>query len=131
MVTAEINKAPEEIAVKLRGVIKGIKLEELVIDEEARNLADKYVMQEVIPVKYANDAIHIAVASVNELDVIVSWNFEHMVKHKTRVAVIGINTFMGYKSIDICSPQEVSEQCITSLKQCVKYMKSGKECTKR
>ncbi|MFQ5835442.1 MAG: hypothetical protein ACE5HR_05940 [bacterium] len=72
-------------------------------------LANKYIVEGVIPVKYGNDATHIAVASVNDLDVVVSWNFEHIVKHKTRIEVIGINTFMGYKAIDLCTPREVIE----------------------
>ena len=109
LVIAEINKAPQEIAVRLRDVIKSIELEELNVNEEVESLAEKYIEQNVIPTKYANDAIHIAVASVNGLDVVVSWNFEHMVKHKTRVEVMGINTFIGYKAIDICPPQEVVE----------------------
>ena len=43
------------------------------------------------------------------MDVIVSWNFEHMVKLKTKREVVGINLFMGYKEIDIYSPWEVVE----------------------
>lgn len=109
LVSAEIEKASRELAIKLRSVIKEIVLEELLVDEEVNALADKYIEQRIIPVKYANDAMHIAVASVNDLDIVVSWNFEHMVKHKTRVEVAGINTFMGYRSIDICSPEEVVE----------------------
>ena len=54
-----------------------------------------------------DDALHIAVASVNNLDVIVNWNFTHIVKLKTRREVAVINTLMGYKPIEICSPQEV------------------------
>ena len=56
-----------------------------------------------------DDALHIAVASVNNLDVIVNWNFTHIVKLKTRREVAVINTLMGYKPIEICSPQEVVE----------------------
>lgn len=45
----------------------------------------------------------------NELDILVSWNFKHLVKHKTRVEVTGVNTLLGYKNIDICAPWEVIE----------------------
>ncbi|MFH1824220.1 MAG: type II toxin-antitoxin system VapC family toxin [Candidatus Firestonebacteria bacterium] len=107
LVTAEIDKAPKEIAEKLRSVIQKLSPEELAITEEAEILADKYIEQGIIPIKYANDAAHIAIASVSDLDIVLSWNFEHMVKHKTRVEVMGVNTFMGYKTIDICTPQEV------------------------
>ena len=106
-VIAEIDKAPEEIAVKLRDVIKQLNPEELAITQETQTLADKYIEERIIPAKYKGDALHIAAASVNDLDIIISWNFEHIVKHKTRVEVAGINILMGYKSIDICTPQEV------------------------
>lgn len=79
------------------------------VNEEVEILADEYIKRGIIPVKYGPDAVHIAVATINNLDVVVSWNLEHMVKHKTRVEVMGINTFMGYRGIDICSPREVVE----------------------
>jgi hypothetical protein len=63
----------------------------------------------MIPAREFDDAAHIAVASVHNLDVIVSWNFEHMVKFKTRREVQGINALMGYKAIEICSPLEMVE----------------------
>jgi len=57
--------------------------------------------------KYRDDALHIAVAVVNDLDVVVSWNFKHIVKLKTRMEANGINKMLGYKEIEICSPEEV------------------------
>ena len=63
--------------------------------------------EEIIPRKYREDALHIAMAAVYEYDVVVSWNFEHMVKVKTRREVQGVNIMMGYKSIDIATPAEV------------------------
>ncbi|MFH1776106.1 MAG: type II toxin-antitoxin system VapC family toxin [Candidatus Omnitrophota bacterium] len=107
IVMLEVNEAPEEIANKLKAVIKNLDPEELIAEQEVYELANKYIEQGVIPVKYDDDALHIAVASVNELDVIVSWNFEHIVKFKTKREVVGINTLMGYKPIEIYSPQEV------------------------
>ena len=56
-----------------------------------------------------DDAHHIAIASVNGIDAILSWNFEHIVKLKTKREVVGINMFMGYGPIDIYSPLEVVE----------------------
>jgi len=59
--------------------------------------------------KYEDDALHIAIASVNNLDVIVSWNYKHIVKLKTKREVTGINALLGYKEIEIYSPLEVIE----------------------
>lgn len=109
VVIFEIKRADKERAEQLAKVIKDINPEQLVIDDEVRVLASKYMEEGVIPAKYENDAIHIAVASVNNLDLIVSWNFEHIVKFKTKKEVTGINSFMGYKDIEIYSPREVVE----------------------
>lgn len=109
VVLREINRAPQAKAVKLRDCIKKVNPEELILDDNILSLAQEYIEKGVIPAKYEDDALHIAVASVNNLDVIVSWNFTHIVKLKTRREVSGINTLMGYKSIEICSPQEVIE----------------------
>ena len=77
------------------------------IDEEIRELADRYIFERIIPEKYRNDALHIATAVVNDLDVVVSWNLEHIVKLKTKLGVEGINRLLGYKVIEIVTPEEV------------------------
>lgn len=107
VVLREINRAPEQRAVELRSCINKIDSEHLVLDDNVLALAKEYVEKGVIPYKYEDDALHIAFASVNNLDVIVSWNFSHIVKLKTKREVAGINTMMGYKTIEICSPEEV------------------------
>lgn len=92
---------------ELRDCVKKINPEQLTLDDNVAALAKEYIEKEVIPSKYEDDALHIAFASVNNLDVIVSWNFTHIVKLKTKREVSGINAMMGYKSIEICSPEEV------------------------
>lgn len=109
VVTEEINEAPEEIAVRLRDIIKPLELTEIEIDEEVRQLADRYIEEGIIPLKYRDDALHIAAASVNNIDIIVSWNFEHIVKFKTKREVLAANTLLGYRGIEIYSPWEVVE----------------------
>ncbi len=81
----------------------------LAVDEEVDRVADKYIEEGIIPAVYRDDALHIALTSVKGLDVLVSWNFRHLVKHKTRIEVTGVNTLLGYKAIDICTPWEVIE----------------------
>lgn len=107
MAILEINRAPQEIAEKLWNIIRDLNPEELALNDEVEALADKYIEEGIIPAKYRNDALHIAAATINGLDVIVSWNFEHIVKLKTKREVAGINVFMGYREIDIYSPLEV------------------------
>jgi predicted nucleic acid-binding protein len=109
IVVLEISRAPAEIAMKLREVINSVNLIELPVDENSQLLAKKYIEQGIIPAKYEDDALHIAIASVNNLDVIVSWNYKHIVKLKTKKEVTGINALLGYKEIEIYSPLEVIE----------------------
>ncbi|CAG1021693.1 hypothetical protein DOJK_01176 [Patescibacteria group bacterium] len=82
---------------------------ELEFDSECYELAYEYVKRRIIPKKYEDDAFHMAVASVNDLDAIISWNFKHIVKLKTKREVSGTNLLMGYKEIEIYSPMKVIE----------------------
>lgn len=75
--------------------------------DEAVRLAKIYAAESIVPEKYIADAYHIAVASVNELDVIVSWNFKHIVKMKTIKLTESVNLKQGYKKMMIHSPTEV------------------------
>jgi hypothetical protein len=74
---------------------------------ECYELASEYIKKGIIPLRYEDDAFHIAVVSVNNVDAIISWNFKHIVKLKTKKEVLGVNTLMGYKEIEIYSPLEV------------------------
>jgi hypothetical protein len=77
--------------------------------DEAARLADIYVAEGIIPQKYRADALHIAIAAVNNLDMIVSMNFKHIVKRKTILSTGKINLLNGYRAIEIYSPMEVVE----------------------
>src|SRR3972149_2618404 len=48
------------------------------IDDEARTLAEKIVAGRGIPAEYPEDALHIAVAAVNGIEVVVTWNYAHL-----------------------------------------------------
>jgi hypothetical protein len=72
--------------------------------EEIRILAQEYVIRGIIPIKYVEDAIHLAVTTINDLDILLSWNFNHMVKLKTKREVNSTNILLGYHSIEIIEP---------------------------
>jgi len=74
---------------------------------EVNQLAEEYIKNGIIPVRYIPDALHIAYAVVGDLDIVVSWNFAHLVRSKTRNEVAAVNLLQGYKQIEICSPEEV------------------------
>ena len=108
-VIREINRAPEPRKSQLVGQLEETNPLLLEVDIETEELAERYVKEGIIPERYRSDAVHIAVAVINGIEVIVSWNFEHIVKLKTRVMVNGINRLLGYHEIEICSPEEVIE----------------------
>lgn len=95
---------------KLLKLVSDMELNDvLFVDEETDRLAEKYIDEGIIPAVYRDDALHIALTSVKGLDILVSWNFKHLVKHKTRIETAGVNMLLGYKAIDICTPWEVIE----------------------
>ena len=90
-------------------LIEQHKIRFINVDEKAEVLANKYVNENIIPLKYRNDGLHIAIATINDLDVIVSYNYQHIVKMKTIIGTESINLREGYKRIGIYSPTEVIE----------------------
>jgi predicted nucleic acid-binding protein len=108
-VVREISRAPEPRKSQLQGLIRETNPLLLEINLEAEELAERYIEEGIIPARYRSDAIHIATAVVNGIEAIVSWNFEHIVKLKTRMMVNGVNRLLGYQDIEICSPQEAIE----------------------
>ncbi len=79
------------------------------IDEETRLLAEKIIGDNGIPAQYPEDALHIAVAAVNGMDVLVTWNFAHVNNPFTRMRVREVVESEGYVCPEICSPDELLE----------------------
>ncbi len=95
----------ETLRRKFKSLIKGFKV--LKTNKKIRDLANAYIGKGVFPEKYLDDALHVAVASFYEISYVVSWNFEHLVKVKTRKSVNLVNILEGYREIEIVSPQEL------------------------
>jgi len=109
IVIEEIAECPAPKRQKMMDLIEKYNIQELSLDEASRQLAIKYIKEGIIPAKYQDDALHIAIASVNEMDLLLSWNFQHIVKLKTKRESVGVNMLMGYRSIEIYTPREVVE----------------------
>ena len=88
-------------------LIKQFEIPVFGFSEEAEELADVYVSEGIIPIKYRMDGIHIALSAINDLDMIVSMNFQHIVKRKTKLATPNINALNGYRAVEIANPMEV------------------------
>ncbi len=74
----EIESAPNELS-ELLDSIPAQNIDYIELDDEARYLANKYVEEKAISQKYLVDSQHIAMATINKNDVLVSWNFKHIV----------------------------------------------------
>ena len=107
LVREEANKGEEEQASLRSQAIATFST--LDVDESARDLASKILEGHGIPEQYPEDALHIAVAAVNGMDIVVTWNFAHLNNPITRVKVRQIVEREGYQCPEICSPDELLE----------------------
>ena len=95
-------------AAKLRlNAINDIPLLEL--SEQAAALAEAFINDGVIPIKAAEDALHIAIATINGVDYLVTWNFKHIANATIRNRIEYVCRINGYEPPVICSPQELLE----------------------
>jgi len=80
----------------------------LKINDEAENLGAILVKERVVPEKYAEDALHIALATVNGIDFLLTWNFKHINNAQIKSEIIRIIQKNGYECPLICSPDELT-----------------------
>jgi len=106
-VTDELEAAPDAKRDHMLNLIVEYGITVLAPDEEAVRLTDLYVAEGIIPSRYRTDGLHIAIASVNELDMIISMNFQHIVKRKTKIGTANVNALYHYRPVEICTPMEV------------------------
>lgn len=106
-VLAELLQAPEPRQSAMLSLVEEHDMIVIPASDSVRQLAEKYVTEGVVPQKYMTDALHIAAATVNDLDLIISYNFKHIVKLKTVTMTEIVNLREGYRRIGIFSPTEV------------------------
>jgi len=102
-VMMELERAPE----KVRNVLKEIDYTVINVIAEYEDLADEYIKEKVVGVTSKEDCVHIATATANNIDVLVSWNFKHIVNIQRIKGYNSINIRKGYKPLEIRSPKEV------------------------
>jgi predicted nucleic acid-binding protein len=106
-VLEELDKATEPKRSNMINLIKAYEITVLEIDQKAYDLAEIYIEMGIIPIKFRVDGIHIAMAAINNMDCIVSLNFHHINKLKTKMATEIIHRMKGYNNPFICTPMEV------------------------
>jgi predicted nucleic acid-binding protein len=87
-------------------------LDVLDIDAETQTLAELILAAKAIPAEYPGDALHMAVAAVNGMDVLITWNFAHLNNPVARLRIRQIIEDNGYRCPEVCSPEELLEMDI-------------------
>ena len=105
----ELDACPEPKRSALAKWLQSIPYTLLQQTDEVLELAAQYLKAGILPKKSTRDRLHIAYACVYNCDMIVSWNFEHMVNYKTISGVKGANALAGYKEMPIYSPTMLIE----------------------
>ena len=101
----ELENAPEEV----RNLVQSIKTENtefIEITDEAVELATEYITEKVVGHTSYADCLHIALATINRADFLISWNFKHIVNIQRIKGYNSINIKNGYKQLEIRSPRE-------------------------
>jgi predicted nucleic acid-binding protein len=102
----ELSRAPSEVQ-SLFTTLPAASTELLETSEESLQLRDAYLAANVVGPSAESDAQHVAIATLAKADVIVSWNFKHIV-HVDKIRLFNaVNLAHGYRLIDIRSPLEV------------------------
>jgi hypothetical protein len=105
----EIEKAPPNIQ-QIIQLIPDNYLEKVSLSKEAKNLAEKYLLEKIVTKKYLLDAQHIALATTKKVDVVVSWNFKHLVNFTKIKLYNSVNLKYGFSMIEIRTPREVLDE---------------------
>ncbi len=105
----EIMSAPSIVREKLKAVLGLAHTEVVSHSSEFTELAEAYIKEKAIPSKFREDATHIAIATIQKVDVLVSWNFKHIVNLRRIHLFNAVNIKLGYPTLEIRSPREVIE----------------------
>ena len=107
VVAAEVEAAPPEVRQKYAELLD-CGAEVLEVDAEVDRLATIYQDRKVLTPKFFDDGLHIALATVAMVDVLVSWNFKHIVHYDKIRLFSAIALEFGYRPLVIYSPREVT-----------------------
>ncbi|MDR3172060.1 MAG: hypothetical protein LBU17_10610 [Treponema sp.] len=108
-VLEEINHAVDKRRSELLIIVEKYTKKIFSANDDARKLAKLYVVNDIIPVDYFDDALHIATATVNNFDFVISYNMGHIIKAKTMIGTGIANLRSGYKQIGLSTPKEMNE----------------------
>ncbi len=103
---SELTNAPQQVRDFFLSLKDEYK-EKVLVTPEALRLAQTYVDEKVVGETSLDDCLHIATALLNKVDMLVSWNFKHIVNVYRIRGYNSINLRLGYGILDIHSPKEI------------------------
>lgn len=102
----ELAQTPDPATrAKLQKLLKNFMIHPLT--KEMKDLAQRYIDRGAFSAVTFSDALHVAAAVLTRQDVLLSWNFKHLVNRRRRAKVNEINISMGLPTIDIVAPPEI------------------------
>jgi len=110
LVLEEVDRAPVAVRRRIAAELRRSGVTPLDESAESLMLARLYVASGAMPAKSEDDARHIAVAAVNGIHTVVSWNFHHMVNVERRRRINAVNLREGLPFLDIVSPWEIIDE---------------------
>ena len=108
LVEREAAKGDQEAADRRMGVVR--LLEQLPITKDAEVLAEKLLEATAVPRTSYEDAVHIAIAAVNEMDFLVTWNCKHIANAVTMPKIYEICRINGFRCPLICTPEQLMKE---------------------
>jgi predicted nucleic acid-binding protein len=107
LVYEEASRGNEEQAQQRLTALKPFPV--LDVESEARDLAARLLAAKAVPEEFPEDAVHIATAAVNGIDILLTWNFSHINNPFKKMLIRQAIENAGYRCPEICSPDELME----------------------
>jgi predicted nucleic acid-binding protein len=98
----EIARAPERVRDLMRATFAPEDVLERTVEVE--ELAQNYIGETVVSANYADDARHVAICTVAQVEYLVSWNFRHLVNARRESGFNAVNLLQGYLPVRIVTP---------------------------
>jgi predicted nucleic acid-binding protein len=108
VVLDEVARGDTEIATKRLEIVRDFPL--LEVSEAVQNLAAQFLAKSSLPPKAADDALHIAAATVYGLDYLLTWNCKHIANAQIQKKLAQISLDAGYELPTLCTPYELMEE---------------------
>lgn len=102
----ELSGAPDFVKELFEHILNG-ETEYVNVTSEVENLAETYIKEKVVGQTSFVDCTHIALATVNKADILVSWNFKHIVNIDRIRGYNSVNMKLGYPILEIRTPKEI------------------------